>query len=429
MIKNKMTLLEIRDERTRLLDANDAITSQSKADNRAKTEGELATMQTNLRRLKELDVEEETEKYRAPEGSQVRSAAVKYAKPKETFSLIRAIRDRVENRAFNDATKEFVMSGRREFQRAGVTSGGDIVMPCEFRAPIDAGVTGATHGIEIVSEEKKSILPPLADKLVLAKAGCTMMTGLVGDVSIPSYSGTTVDWKGENTIAVDGGGTFKEVNFTPKRLTAYIDVSKLFLAQDGVGAERLLLDNIAEAVARKLESTIFGKLTYSATVPSGIGFKLDAVPQLTGATFTYAAIVGLEAAVEASNALQGSLCYITSGKGRGMLKSKDKGVSNDTGDMMCSEDNMVNGYPLLVTNSIANTYGNTDTGTMVCFGNWRDLCIAQWGGYDITVDPYTLATTNQVRITINAFFDAKGLRGNWATTDEYAYSFAALSIV
>jgi hypothetical protein len=68
---------------------------------------------------------------------------------------------------------------------------------------------------------------------------------------------------------------------------------------------------------------------------------------------------------------------------------------------------------------------------MIAFGNWADLCIAQWGGYDITVDPYSAAATNQVKIVINAYFDAKGLRGSTgagATLDEYAYSFSAMSI-
>jgi hypothetical protein len=69
---------------------------------------------------------------------------------------------------------------------------------------------------------------------------------------------------------------------------------------------------------------------------------------------------------------------------------------------------------------------------MVVFGNWADLMIGQWGGYDITIDPYTAAKTNQVVIVINAYFDAKGLRGvngtSGADLDEYALSFGAESI-
>ena len=433
-----MTLTEITDERTILLDENDKIVALSKEEKRTKTEIELGIMQRNLIRLKELDMEAETEKYKQPNGAQVRSFAIKHAAPKEEFSIVRAIRDRINNRQHDDVTRDFISQGRKEFTRAGVAAEGDIVIPVgssfitgrksyEKRAAIEAG-GAATTGIEIVAEDKKVILPPLTSKLVLAKAGCTFMTGLVGNVSIPSYAGTSVTWELENAPAGDGAGAFSEVNFAPKRLTGYLTVSKTFLAQDGVGAERLLLDNIATAVARMLEATILGPANLGATVPQGIGFKLAAVPILTGATITYAAMVGLESAVDTLNELDGNLSYITNSVGRGILKITDKGITNDTGDFLMSEDNFINGYPCHVTNSIVSTYGAAPTtGNMVAFGNWADLCIGQWGGYDITVDPYTAAKTNQVVIVINAYFDAKGLRGVMAG-DNYANSFAALSI-
>ena len=47
---------------------------------------------------------------------------------------------------------------------------------------------------------------------------------------------------------------------------------------------------------------------------------------------------------------------------------------------------------------------------MICMDP-RELVIGQWGGYDITVDPYTKAADGQVRLVINAYFDAK-LRGD-----------------
>ena len=48
------------------------------------------------------------------------------------------------------------------------------------------------------------------------------MTGLIGNVSIPVYSGSNVGWAGEVAAATDGAGKFSEVNLEPKRLTAYI---------------------------------------------------------------------------------------------------------------------------------------------------------------------------------------------------------------
>ena len=43
-------------------------------------------------------------------------------------------------------------------------------------------------------------------------------------------------------------------------------------------------------------------------------------------------------------------------------------------------------------------------------GNFSDYVIAQWGGIDLTVDPYTKAADGKVRLVINAYFDAKPRR-------------------
>ena len=435
---NSMTIKELQDLKASALEENDKIYQLKDAEKRSMTKDEEDIVRVNNQKIKEWDFQIETESRKV--SGQDRYFGP-YLKPPEveTFSLIKAIRAKMDNKPLPPAAVDMTILGRDQFRTAGQTSRGDIVIPnygkMEKRADILAGT--ATQGQEIVAEDKKVILPPLVDKLVFSRAGATFMTGLVGDVSIPSYAGTAVAWKTEVEAAADGGGATSEVSFSPKRLTGYVNVSKTFLAQDGVGAERLLLDNIANAVARKLEYTILGVATVAASYPSGIGYKLNVangggVAELTGATITNAALIGLETTVDTANALDGNLAYITNSIGRGLLKGIDKGVANDTGAFLCSEENKINGYPLLVTNSIVSTYGAAGSGNMVAFGNWKDLCIAQWGGYDITVDPYTAAKTNQVVIVINCYFDAKGLRGligAGAILDEYAKSFSALSIV
>ena len=43
-------------------------------------------------------------------------------------------------------------------------------------------------------------------------------------------------------------------------------------------------------------------------------------------------------------------------------------------------------------------------------GNFNDLVIGQWGGIDLTVDPYTQAANGKIRLVVNAYFDAKPQR-------------------
>lgn len=313
-------------------------------------------------------------------------------KTMEKFSLLKAINDVANNRQLDERALEVVTAGQNEMRKAGQSYAGQIVLPIEERANIQATV--ATAGQENVAEDKLGILEPLRANLVLVQAGASYMTGLIGNVSIPVYSGSNVGWAGEVDAASNGGGTFSEVNLEPKRLTAYIDVSKQFLIQDSNSAEEMLKRDIVSAIANKLEATILGSEAGDAKKPAGM---LNAVVADSNA-ITYKDIVKMEADLEAKN-VRGDIKFIVSPSAKTDLKTTDKGT--DTGKYLM-EGNEVNGYPVLSTSAVA--------GKGVIFGNFADLVIGQWGGIDLTVDPYTQAANGKVRLVINAYFDAKPRR-------------------
>lgn len=312
----------------------------------------------------------------------------------EKFSLLKAINDVANNRQLDERALEVVAAGQAEMRKSGQSYSGQIVLPVEERADIQATV--ATKGQENVAEDKLGILEPLRANLVLVQAGASYMTGLIGNVSIPAYSGSNVAWAGEIAAASDGAGTFSEVTLEPKRLTAYIDVSKQFLIQDSNSAEEMLKRDIVAAISNKLEATILGKDAGDTTKPAGL---LNGVTADLAAP-TYKDIVKMEADLEAKN-VTGDIKFIVSPSAKADLKTTDKGT--DTGKYLM-EDNEINGYPVLCTSAVA------DKG--VIMANWSDLVIGQWGGIDLTVDPYTQAANGKVRLVINAYFDAKPRRAD-----------------
>lgn len=312
----------------------------------------------------------------------------------EKFSLLKAINDVANNRQLDERALEVVAAGQAEMRKSGQSYGGQIVLPIEERADIQA--TQATHGQENVAEDKLGILEPLRANLVLVQAGASYMTGLIGNVSIPAYSGSNVAWAGETAAASDSAGTFSEVTLEPKRLTAYIDVSKQFLIQDSDSAEEMLKRDIVAAISNKLEATILGKEAGDATKPAGL---LNGVTADEAAP-TYKDIVKMEADLEAKN-VTGDIKFIVSPSAKADLKTTDKGT--DTGKYLM-EDDEINGYPVLCTSNVA------DKGMIMA--NWSDLVIGQWGGIDLTVDPYTQAASGKVRLVINAYFDAKPRRAD-----------------
>ena len=308
------------------------------------------------------------------------------------FSLIKAVNDIANNRNLDERSQEVVNAGIAEMRKAGQSFSGQIVLPIEERGDIQATVTA--NGQEVVAEDKLNILEPLRANLVMPKAGATYMSGLVGNVSIPVYSGSNVGWAGEVDAAADGAGKFSEVNLEPKRLTAYIDISKQFLIQDSVSAEEMLKSDIVRAISNKLEETILGNAAGDSKKPAGVfnGVAADS------AALDFKGIVAMEQALEDKN-VTGNLSFIVAPNVKATLKTtlKSNGVS---GYLM--EGGEVDGIPVYSTSAC--------TSKGMVLGNFADYVIGQWGGIDLTVDPYTQAASGKVRLVINAFFDAKPRR-------------------
>ena len=395
---SKKTLLELQDERVQLTQKADQLVQLVKTENRRMTKEEqesFAVMTTEISNLNNEIQVAEVRRENTP--------LIKVGETRElivpAFSLLKAIESRANGIALGEQEQKIIAAGRAEMRKAGLSASGDIILPLEYRAGITAGT--ATSGQEIVNEQKMSILEPLREALVLTQAGANWMSGLVGDVSIPTYTGTTALWKAETAIAVDGAGTTAEVILQPKRLTAFIDISKQFLLQDSVGAEALLMSDIVRAVAIKLEQTVFGSAAGSSTQPAGL---FAAAPSVNGVA-TWANMVALETAVDTGNALVGNLKYITHASGRGILKNTVKVTAQPV--YLLGENGQMNGYPVLVSNVVAtglqagvNEYG-------IVFGNWADFIVGQWGSFDLTIDNISQAVNGNVRVIINAYFDAK----------------------
>ena len=372
--------------------------------------GLVATAKTEVRKLNDVENEQfETIKKEITDiDAQIENREINVNKNKNNmenrFSLLKAIEARANGRSLDEVSQAVINSGRDESKRSGVQTSGDIVLPLEYRAAGDTIVAGTQYaGQEVVAEQKLNILAPLRNQMVLVNAGANMLTGLVGDVSIPTYSGTQTTWKGEVVAANSGSGTFAEVTLSPKRLTTYIDISKQFLAQDSVAAEQMLLNDIVNAIGEKLESTILGKEAGSATQPAGLFYS---APAISGSA-SWANIVAMETAVDTSNANIGNLKYITNAGGKGVLKTTVK--ATNTGDFLM-DGTEVNGYPILTSNAVAKQLQTGANEFGIVYGNWNDLVIGQWGALDLVVDPYTVATEGKVRIVINSYWDAKPRR-------------------
>ena len=348
---------------------------------------------------KETENENETEDEEKPEDKEQRNNQNISTNMTKKFSLIKAINDVTNNRSLDDVAKEVVAKGIAEMRKSGLAIAGSIQLPVmeteneEMRANgVLAQTAGA--GAENIATEKLDILEPLRANMVMSQAGATYLTGLVGNISIPAYTGSNVAWAGETAAAANGAGDWSEIKLQPHRLTAYVDVSKEFLLQDSNDAEAMLRRDIIAAIGNKLESTILGSDAGTDEKPEGL---FNGVTAMTTAV-KFGDIVDAEAELDAAN-VSGAYTYILSPKAKATLRT----LSKDAGSgRFVLEDGEIEGSKALVSSNVA------AKGLVV--GDFTDYVIAQWGAIDLVVDNYTKATEGKVRLVVNAYFDAKPRR-------------------
>lgn len=238
----------------------------------------------------------------------------------------------------------------------------------------------------------------------MVQAGAKFLTNLQGDVQVPVMNGSNVTWEGETSSAKDGAASFDNVKLQPKRLTAYIDISKQFLIQDSKSAEAMLRQDLVNAINSKLESTILGDGDGSATQPKGL-FALKKTGEGDSATTVpltkitdFAGVCTLEAGVEDANVI-GECVYVMSNKAKAALRGMAKSSKST---QLVMEAGQIDGTPVYNTSNVG--------ATNLAYGDFSQLAIGQWGSIDLVVDPYTKAADGKVRLVVNAYFDAKVLR-------------------
>ena len=310
-------------------------------------------------------------------------------KMKKQFSLLKAINDIANNRSLDAVSQAVINAGADEMRSAGQSFCGQIQLPVESRA----AVTVTDEHDDVIEVQFADLLTPLRAKNVLVAAGAKYMSGLIGDVQVPIMGAGNVTWEGEVASAQEAGYTFTSKKLQPKRLTAYVDISKQFLVQDSIGAEQAIRADIVAAINSKLESTILGSAQGSTTTPAGI-FYGQSPKKIT----TFKDICDLEASIEDANVI-GECKYVMSNKAKAALRNMPKSSKST---QLVMENGEVDGTPVLNTSNVE--------AQNIAYGDWNNLAIGQWGSIDLVVDPYTLAKDGQVRIVINAFFDAVTLR-------------------
>lgn len=403
MAKEK-SITELHDERRQLNQRSTEIVNKMRAEKRQATSEENEMLGEIQARKIEINNEIE-----ALEDMARRNGVRHNSGASERFSLVRAIRSKLANEALNDSDAAYIASAMEEHRSAGFSAdAGALVIPTfENRAAYTA--TGAAATGVVVDEDQQEMLLPLESNLVFSKVGVRMMTNLKGNIYWPKHSAVTVNWEGENAAAKDGSGTFeKGTVFAPKRLTAYVDISKQLLIQENTSVEAMIRQLVAQEFAQKIEATAFSKAAHAENVPDGM---FQTTPDAVSGAMSWENIVKLEEKADLNNALFGNLAYIMHPSLVAKAKTKVKDASGAGGFIFQGNgDGLLNGYKAIRTNNMPKELQESGDEYGIVFGNWADYFLGQWGSIEMLVDQYTQSINGMVRLVFTGYFNMGMIR-------------------
>lgn len=350
------------------------------------------------------------------------------SKEMKRYSLVRAIA------AMLPGASQSALSGagfERELSGAiGKALGRDpegIFVPPEFftgKRDFTAGTAAEAGNLiqtDVMGELFTDVLRPA---LVLGQLGITILPGLRNNIAIPRKTvAGTLAMLAEVGAATETQPTTAQVPLSPKRISSFVEPSKQAIIQGELGIEMMLRDDLLAGAAVLIEDQ---GINGSGTAPNARGIRNVAgigavVGGTNGLAFNWSHATGLEAACANANATSTAKAgYLVNTKTVNTAKNTQKATNLPF--IWDGGATPLNGYKAGVTNNVpSNLTKGTSSGVCSAVGfssDWSMFVLALFGGLDVTVNPYSLDTQGQVRITLNQYID-------WACRQPGAFAFMA----
>lgn len=428
------TVKELRDNYASIQEKMEAVTEAAKEEKRSfsdeerarleQWEAELAGLEKDIAFQEKIEARIATNVAAKAAARRTQEKQPEEEKIIKRFSFLNMINARAKGKPLTGLELEMHQEAEREAARTNLDIQG-VGIPSMFfrrREARDMTAGSSTAYGNTIQTDVGPLIEYLWPRMVTEKLGADIMSGLSSNISFPRQdaipSGT---WEGENDANAESSPTTDTVSLTPNRLGTYVDVSKQLLIQTTVPA-------LEARVRRDIEMAIGNAVDTAAINGSGSGNQPTGILNLSigdvaggtdGAAPDWVHIVELETDAAAANADLGTLAYLTTPGIRGKLKTTEK--ASNTGMFVWENmlmggiadarrvpgEGQLNGYRALVSTLVPSTLtkGNGTGLHAIIFGNWQELMIAQFGGMDIIIDPYTQATSSLLRIVVNSWWD------------------------
>jgi hypothetical protein len=251
------------------------------------------------------------------------------------------------------------------------------------------------------------IIPFLRAKTICGRLGATIIDGLTGgNVRLPRVIvGGTASWLPETGGGTDNDQSLDSFTISPKRISGSTVMSRQLVLQSSPDIEDFVANHIANAIAVAVDNAA---INGSGTAPQPLGILH--YPANASGSYTYAS--------RSANVTFGGAA--TWQKVLAFELAPEQGLITYNGTFGWAVDPTVRdkwqqapkvaGYPSFLWENIGDddTFGRVNgrraisstqlPAGQVIFGRWSDVMICSWVGLEILVDPFSLATTAEIRV-------------------------------
>jgi HK97 family phage major capsid protein len=419
----------LREERGRLLGELSTLQASLEKESRSMAETEknrLTEIEARLSAIKdEVETLERLQNLaaQAAGSSASKSEEVEKGKMVDAYSFRKAMQMATSGRK-EGVEGEMSAVAAAEFQRSGVSvAAHSMLIPSEVftRSMTATGGSAGSEGGVNIQTSVGGIIDVLMPKMVLNNLGVQRLSGLVGNLDMPTASTLpAAGWNTENGTATEKSPAFGKVTFSPKRLAAFIAVSNQLMLQSSNSIDTYVREFLLNAMALELEKAAIkgggsnepvGILGNSGINIAYAGNAASNSTNANGAAIVWGDVVNLDKLVDVANA-QGN-AYITNPKVKAALQLTSRQASGVEGNFILpSATNELNGYPFNWSTTVPSNLskGNSSTLSALIYGDFSKMAIASWGGMELTVDPYSGAKGGLTNVILNSYLDVNLLQ-------------------
>jgi HK97 family phage major capsid protein len=388
---------------------------------------------------------EQIERYEIANAKPLDTADTRHRQDRAGYSITKALRASI-GRSLPSDDLGFEQEVQAEMRRSATYEGMPVPLEAlSVRAPIYATATGSSSNLIEQDHRPDMYVPALRDSLVANSLGIRTLSGLQGNLEIPTADGVTeATWVAQSAAFDETTPTFSQLTMSPKKLGAWSEYGYQMVLQSSPGIEGLIRSDLTQSMALALDhAVIYGglaKATSGAVPYTNLSGGADVQPHgvvrrvtntaragdTNGSALTFAQLEALPELLDSRNVPSDSRAWLISTREKYALMGLPRFASDgDRAAQLAFRNGAILGDRAVVSNMVATDerHGTGTTTSHIIYANWSDMILGYWDGLDVMTNPYADTSFKRASILIRTMLWADLLIRR---VDSFAYYDAVL---